>query len=259
MTSTKLNTLAAERSNPSVTISMITHRLHPDNEPDRLTLKNLISEAKSLLNNKYQTEDIRLLLTKLEEIETEVDIDFLNYSLNSLFIFISNKTKEIIRSNYLLPKSTVQIEGSFMLKPLFDEFLNSKEYYILLLSQSSANLYHAINDEILEEIKNNDFPFKEDELFENKYERLNAPEKVDNLISESFNLIDKAITKLHHQTGINCVVFSTADNYHKLLKVADIPSNYIAHILVNPKDKSPKTLVTKAWKIMKSLYQQETY
>jgi hypothetical protein len=259
MISTKLNALAAEKSNPSVTISVITHKLHPDKEPDRLAVKNLISEAKSLLINKYQTEDISALLKNLEDVEAEVDIDFLNYSLNSLFIFISNQTKEIIRSKYLLPKSTIQIEGCFMLKPLFDDFLNSKEYYILLLSKSEANLFHAMNDEILEEIKNNDFPFKEDEQFENKYEKLKAPEKVDNLISESFNLIDKAITKLHQQTGVNCVVFSTADNYHKLLKVADIPSNYIAHILVNPKDKSPKTLVTEAWKIMKTLYQQETY
>ena len=253
----KLNELAGERSDPSVTISMITHRLHPDNEIDIITLKNLLSEAKSTLNEKYQVDDIEPLLENLQALETEIDLEYLSHSQNSLFIFASNKTKEIIRSNYVLPKNSVQIEGSFMLKPLFDEVLNKKEYYILLLSKDGAKLYHALNEDIIEEIKNDDFPFEEKERFQNQYQKLNSPKKTDNLLSESFNIIDKALVKLHHQTDLNCVVVSTQDNYSVLLKVADIPSIYVGHVPINHKDLSIKTLVSNAWKLMKPLFKQE--
>ena len=252
-----LSALAEERSNPSITISMITHKTHPDNHIEINTLKNLFSEINSTLEDEYQLKDIEPLINNLKALEEEIDLDFLNHSQNSLFIFASNRTKEIVRSNFVLSKNSVQIEGSFMLKPLFDEILNKMEYYILLLSKSGAKLFHALNEDILEEIKNEDFPFEENEQFSNQYQKLNSAKKIDDLLSESFNIIDKAMVKLYHQTGMNCVVVGTQDNYAKLSKVADIPSIYVGHVPINLKDLSIRTLVSKSWELIKPFFKKE--
>lgn len=41
----KINTLANENSQPCVTISLNTHRTHPDNSQDEILLKELLKEA----------------------------------------------------------------------------------------------------------------------------------------------------------------------------------------------------------------------
>ena len=93
MQKNKLVKLASERSNPCVTISLNTHRTHPDNAQDSILIKNLLNEAQDRVIKEFGKREVNELLEKINTIEKEIDV---NYNLDSLHIFLSNTTKEII-------------------------------------------------------------------------------------------------------------------------------------------------------------------
>jgi len=156
MQKNKLEQIASERNTPCVTISMNTHRTWSENALDAITLKNLLKEARERLISEFGKRPITDLLEKIDAIEKEIDF---NYSLDSLHIFLSNSTQEVIKSIWPVQENLVQISDSFAIKPLIIELNRTKEYLILVLSQSGVNMYHAINDGIVGEILNDDFPF----------------------------------------------------------------------------------------------------
>jgi hypothetical protein len=249
----KLEKLASERNTPCVTISMNTHRTFPDNAQDIVGLKNLLNEAKDRLISEFGKRSISELLEKIENLEEEIEID---YNLDSLHIFLSNSTKEIIKSPWQTPKNIVQIADSFAIKPLIKVFNRTEEYLILLLSQSGVKLLHAINDAILKEIINDDFPFVENPHVVNNREKLSDSKQIDNMVREYFNEVDKAVVKVHKETSMNCVVVSTKDNYSLLMQVADKPSIYQGYTSINYKDTSNNTIAKDSWQIVHSLQKQ---
>jgi len=250
MLQNKLVTLATERSNPCVTISMKTHRTHPDNAKDVIRLKNLLTEAKDRVINEFGKRDVNVLLQKIDNLDTEINP---NYNLDSLHIFISNSTKKIVRSPLQTQNNGVHISSSFAIKPLIKLVNQTQEYYILLLSQSGVKLLHATNDTITEEIKNDDFPFLENHNYLTDKEKLSDGKQVDNMVREYFNVVDKAMLKVYNSNELNCVVIATEDNYSRLLQVADKPSIYYGYSNINYNDTSNKTIGTQAWSVMKEV------
>lgn len=87
--------LANEKNSPCVTISLNTHRTHPDNAKDEVMLKNLLKEAEDKIIAEFGKRPVASLLEKIENLASEIDV---NYNLDSLHIFLSNDTKEIIKS-----------------------------------------------------------------------------------------------------------------------------------------------------------------
>ena len=123
--------LALENSNPCVTISLNTHRTKPDNKKDRILLKNLCKLAENRLVAEFGIKLIAPLLMKLDKVSDEIDISL---NLDSLHIFLSNKTKKIIKSSWPIKSNTVHIANSFALRPLIYALNRTEEYLILLLS-----------------------------------------------------------------------------------------------------------------------------
>lgn len=57
--------------------------------------------------------------------------------------------------------NVVHISDTFAVCPLIQAYNRNEEYLIMLLSQGGVNLYEIINDTIVSEINNGDFPFSE--------------------------------------------------------------------------------------------------
>ncbi|MDQ2719340.1 MAG: hypothetical protein M3Z26_06200 [Bacteroidota bacterium] len=138
-----LANIASEKNNHCVTISLNTHRTHPDNIPDVIQLKKLLNEAEERVIAEFGKRPVKELLGKIETVVNEIDS---NYNLDSLHIFLSNDTNEIIKSPWPIQENTVHISGTFSIKPLIKQFNRTENYLILLLSQSRVKLLHAIND-----------------------------------------------------------------------------------------------------------------
>ncbi|MCD7932241.1 MAG: hypothetical protein LUH15_13290 [Tannerellaceae bacterium] len=263
-----LQSLAAVRANPCVTVSLNTHRTYPDNAVDPILLKDLLKEAEQRLLSQYKKREIEPLLKKMKEVCAGIDE---NYNLNSLHIFLTNDIKEIVRIAWPTYENKVQTGDRFDLRPLIKAANRTEEYMILLLSQGGVNLYQAMNDAVTDEIKESDtptdviqgevtgegFPFAETPWFAaNMEERSNAPH-MDKLVKEYFNRIDKALIHVYNKNHLPCIVVSTGDNYSRLMEVADRPEIYIGHVPVNYNHTETHYIVKQTWPIIKGLQEKQ--
>lgn len=250
----KLETLAAERNEPCVTISFNTHRTRPDNEKDKIVLKNLVKEAEKRVIEKFGKRPVLPLLDKLASITEQTDV---SYNLDSLHLFLSNDTQEVIRSIWPVKENIVQVSDSFAIRPLIKSYSRTEEYYILLLSQGGVNLYHAINDSIIEEIVNEDFPFTENPIMLMHPVQVSDAKRVDNKAKEYFNNVDKALVKLYNDSNLKTVVVTTESNYSLLQQVADLRSVYLGNVSLDFNNSAPHQLVSQAWKFIQSVQHEE--
>jgi hypothetical protein len=248
-----LEKLAFEKSSPCVTISMNTHRTSPDNLQDIVGLKNLLKEAHDRVINEFGKRPVSDLLEKMDTLEKEIDT---NYNLDSLHIFLSNSTKEIVRSSWPILQDAVHVSEGFAIKPLIKDFNRTEDYLILVLSQSGVTLFHAINDGIAGEIKNDDFPFAKNPHILTDSDKLSDGKKVDNMVREFFNTVDKAVVKVYNKTEMKCVVICTEDNYSRLMQVADKLSVYLGYASINYNNTANHTIAKDAWQIVKEYQKQ---
>jgi hypothetical protein len=246
----KLEQLATEKNNPCVTISLNTYRTHPDNANDSAQLRNLLKEAEKRVVNEFGKRPVSSLLERLSEVENDIDI---NYNLDSLHIYISNDTKEIIKSAWPIKENGVYISDTFNILSLMKSYIRSEEYFILLLSQGGVNLYNTINDGIIDEVENDDFPFIESSYNNTNPERVSDSKRLDDLVREFLNTVDKAVVKMHSETGLHCVVICTEDNYSRLMQVADKPSIYIGYASIDYNDTEKHTIAEQGWELVEGL------
>lgn len=250
---TQLERIASEINHPCVSISLNTHRTHPDNIPDPLELKKLLKEAKDSVIEAYGKRTTEDLLEKIDTLSEEIDM---NYNSDSMHIFLSNTTHEIIKSAWPIPTNVVHVAETFSVKPLIKLFNRTENYLILLLSQSGVHMYHAINDSIIEEFKNDDFPFSSNQHYATHDIKISDSKHTDNLLREYLNKVDKAANKVYNDSEMKMVVICTEDNYSRLMQVADKPSIYLGYVPVNYNDVTPKTIAAAAWKIVEVLQTQ---
>lgn len=243
----QLQRLATEKNSPCVTISLNTHRTHPDNKMDDITLKNLLEEAKERVIAEFGKRDVAQLLEYIDTVAEEIDA---NYNLESLHLFLSNDTKEVIKSNWSTNNQGVHIASTFATRSLIKLYVRSENYLVMLLSQSGVHLYQASNDSILKEIKNDDFPFGENRHFNKNAVKLSDAEYQDNLLKEYLNTVDKALVKVYQETNLKCVVIAAAENWNKLQQVSDMPKMYLGHDAIDNNSTKTHQIVKQSWSIV---------
>ncbi len=249
----KIEKLASERSIPCVTISMNTHRNYSGNQKDIIEFQKLIKETNDHVVNEFGHRDVTNLLEKIESLEKEIDF---NYMLDSIHIFLSDTTKEIVKSSWPTLGNTVSVAENFVIKPLIKDFNRLEEYYILMLSQNDVRLLHAINDGIAGEIKDDDFPFDQNPHFSPNQEKSGDDKHIDNQIREFFNQIDKALVKIHYKTEMNVVVVCTENNWSQLMQVADKPSIYLGNLSTNSNNTANHSIASEAWQIVNAIQEK---
>lgn len=249
----KLEKLATERSFPCVTISMNTQQTYPNNQLDVAEFKKLIVKAHEHVTKEFGQHPVSRLLNKIDHLQQEMD---LNFNLDSLHIFLSDTTTEIVKSTWPTLKNTVSVAENFVIKPLIKDFNRTEEYLILILSQTEARLLYAINDSIAGEIPDVDFPFDQNPHLLADQEKSGNGKQNDNQALEFFNHIDKAVLKIHHKTAMNVVVLCTDNNWGKLMQVADKPSIYYGNVSINLNDKGNQSVASQAFQIVNAIQEK---
>jgi hypothetical protein len=249
----KLETLARERNTPCVTISLNTHRTHPDNAQDEILLKNLLNQATERVINEFGKRSTTQLIQKIETVANEINV---NFNLDSLHIFLSNDTAEIVKSSWKTSVGGVHISERFAIRPLIKQYTRSENYLIMLLSQSGVQLYEAVNEDILEEINNDDFPFPENKHYNTDKEKSSDSKYLDDLVREFLNKVDKALVKVHNETELKCVVIATEDNYSRLQQVADKPGIYLGYRNIDYNKVATHHIARQAWELVNDLQKQ---
>lgn len=245
----QLKKLASEKDSPCVTISLTTHRTHPDNAKDEIKLKNLLKEAEDRVIAEFGKRPVASLLEKIENIAAEIDV---NYNLDSLHIFLSNSTKEVVKSAWPTSNEGVHISDNFALRSIIKSYSRSEHYLLMLLSQSGVQLYEALNDEIIQQIQNEDFPFSENHHYNTHSDKGSDAKYLDDLVREFLNKVDKALLKVYHETDLKCVVICTEDNYSRLQQVADNSSVYLGYSAIDYNKTETHQIIKQSWDIIKS-------
>lgn len=249
----QLQKLATEKNSPCVTISLNTHRTHPDNTQDQILLKSLMKEAEERVINEFGKRPVAQLLEKIETVSKEIDV---NYNLDSLHIFLSNDTQEIVKSSWKTSHNGVHVSDSFAIRSLIKNYNRSENYLVMLLSQSGVQLFEAVNDDIVEEVKNDDFPFSENSHYNTHSDKGSDSKHLDDLVREFLNKVDKALIKVHNETELKCVVIATEDNYSRLQQVADKPSVYLGYANIDYNNVATHLIVKQAWELVKEQRKQ---
>lgn len=244
----KLRKIADERNHPCVTISLNTHRTHPNSLQDEILLKNLLREAEERVSSQYKQRSVAPLLNRLKTVADKIHRDYL---LDSLHLFLSNDTEEIVKLSVPTAENRVEVDETFNIRTLIKAYNRTDEYLILLLSQGGVSLYRAVNELITDEVVNDDFPIEA-----NPYVALNNEEKsdskhMDDLVREYFNTIDKAVIRLYNEKELPLVVISTESNYARLMQVADRPEVYLGHEPLDYNKTSTHNLGLQGWKVVK--------
>lgn len=240
--------LASNQAGPCVTISLNTHRTHPDNVKDATVLKNLCSEAEKTVLETHTKRDVSNLLAALQNLPGEVDV---NQNLDSLCIFVSNDTQEVVRSMWPVPADAVVVGNQFALRHLILDLNRTQNYLILLLSRSGVQLFQAENDAITGEVHNDDFPFTESQHYLTDKYKISDAKQGDNMVREYFNKVDKAVQRAAKEHGMHVVVVSTDENFQMLSEVTDNAATYLGSSAVNYNDTAPHTLARQGWELVK--------
>lgn len=247
--STKLKELKNISSPNCITISLNTHLTFPDNDKDSITLKNLIKEAENRLKA-GQVKNATLLIKKMNVVAESIDH---RMNIESLTLFINDDHAEFIR----LPipvTDRVTIDESFATRDLIRALHQNANYYILVLNKDNARLIEALNDRVVEEIKNESFPYTTPGLLitssdAGKYRRL---------ISEFYNRVDKELNRLRKENPLRVLICTDEQNYHEYLKIADDKNAlYPTFFSRSRQTETPQAIVTDAWNIIKEIYSQQ--
>lgn len=245
----KLSQLKRCKDSICVVLSLPTHRSFPENKQDDILLKNLTVEAEKNLIHKHGKRDTIKIVEILQNIPDTIKSD---YNLDSLHVFVSDSVFEVIRLPLKMTTSEVIISNHFdtnYVQKFLDE---SKEYLILVLGQGGVHIYNALNDHIINEVRNEDFPFAENRHYITHADKASDGKKLDHGVKEYFNHVDKAVQSLSRSSGLKTVVVSTPRNYQHMMAVADNKESYLAHTKINYNDISLHSISSTAWETIKS-------
>lgn len=189
------------------------------------------------------------VLEKLRNIDSKIDI---NYLLDSLHIFISKDTEEIVLSIWETEENRVFVDNQFAIRALILEYNRYSDYLILKLTQGATHLYKAHNERVTEEVRNHIFPFGDNPHRETSNIQKSDSEFMDTMVREHFRDIDKALVDYiqDENEDLKVVVISDENNYSKLQQVATKPNIYIGNDVIHHHEKSEHHLAEQAWEIV---------
>ncbi|ERJ58027.1 baeRF3 domain-containing protein [Sphingobacterium paucimobilis] len=249
----QLHELAEQRSEISVTLSFNTHRTHPDSAQDSIMLKNIVNEAKQSVILQFDKKKAQPILDRLDRLINQVDV---RHNLESLHAFVNAESTAIVRSPWSLDKNSITIGERFAIAPLLKMANRNYEYYILVLSKNTTQVFRVIADKVIDEVKNEHFPF-ENPLFIPEAVRRSDARTVDNHVREYFNHVDKGVVELNKASGMSFLVVSLEENYTVLQQVADRKGIYLGHSAIDYNHVAPHELAKQAWDKVSQIQHQE--
>ncbi|UUV22631.1 AOC03_06830 family ribosome hibernation factor [Paenimyroides aestuarii] len=250
---TKLKQLRNVHAENCVTILLNTHRTFPENEQDPLVLKNLIKEAERKLLEIAPKKQVDELVDRIHDLANSVDH---RQNLESLILFVNHQTAEFIR----LPidvEDRVAVGNRFAMRDLIRNIHHQVNYYVLVLSKEDARLIEASNDKVVKEW-DAPFPFENVLLQTSNNAEPSDAGKIDNLIAEFFNQVDKAVNDVQKENALPVLISTDEPNYHEYLKIADKPQIIVPKVLVRSRaSESAHAIVEDAWELMEQYVSEQ--
>jgi hypothetical protein len=130
--------LAAVSGWPSVSIYLPTHHRPTQAEPDRIRLRNLVSEARqALIAGRLRDTDADALLARVSTLSTTKDL--WSGGFEGLAIFVTADGTEVLRVDTPMPERAVVGDRRY-LRPLFAVYHRDMHFWALALDKNGVRL-----------------------------------------------------------------------------------------------------------------------
>ncbi len=150
-----LKDLKNKETFPCVSILMPTHRSFPENQQDKIRLKNLVNTAQHRLKEASGKSDISGILQKLNELTETIDY---NNLLDGLAVFISRDHD--LKFNFGFPvEERVIIDKTFATRDLVFGLNRSQPYFALIIDEKNTRFYSGVRENLFE-INHPELPLK---------------------------------------------------------------------------------------------------
>jgi hypothetical protein len=234
-----LNQLSNRQNRLAISIFLPTHRTFPDNKQDAITLKNLIKEAEERLHAQIDKRDVKVIIDAINE---KVDGLNHNYNLDSLGIFADRDDVVLMHFPFTV-KQRVIIDETFAIRELVREINSAIDYYILVVSRTSARLIEAFDDRLIHEfdpktdLRTGAFPMENTLLFSAQgLDRSQIPNDASNL-KEFFNRVDKSLQEIQNKPErdrLPVIVVGDTRNVAFFKEVCDQPVDIVGEVTNAP-------------------------
>jgi hypothetical protein len=138
----------------AVSIYAPTHKMSPENQGDRIAVKNLVTQALDGISELGPKRDYEDLVTNVNDAFESVDW---NHSTDGLGLLVSDQGFWKFDLSHC-PNEQVSVSDTFAIAELAKTVSKSWEYYLLLLSESPTRLFQGDRNS-LTEVKG-DFPME---------------------------------------------------------------------------------------------------
>lgn len=229
-----------------VTILLETHRTTPDNEKDKIVLKNLIKEASLRLTTEYDKAISIALTEKINDIANSLNH---RHNLESLIIFVNENTAEYIRLPVKVANRVV-IDKTFATRDLVRALHRETSYYLLVLSRDNARLIEALNDKVVKEFEGV-FPLVNGFTVPTRDGEMTITNRQNEAVSEFFNLVNKELYEVLKAEPLPLIVCTDDPNYSDFLRVANRKEVFVAQLSGNRNNEKNHHIVEAAWPVMK--------
>jgi hypothetical protein len=142
----ELNRLQAVESFPCLTITMPTHRTHPENKQDPIRLQNLTRQAEEKLIAEVGKREAAPLLRRLEALTAGLDLDHLR---DGLALFVNSDYSESFAVPHVLEERVV-VDATFYVRDLVRATNRSYRYRVLTLTEKPIRHFEAVRDDLVE-------------------------------------------------------------------------------------------------------------
>jgi hypothetical protein len=146
MITVDLSKLANQTAQTAVSIYAPTHKTSPENENDRIVVKNIVGEALTEIEKLGAKRDFSEVIENLNAAFESIDW---NYSSEGLAILASEEGFWTYNLNHS-PSEQMAISDQFVITEIAKSLNKSWDYYLLVLSESPTRLFKGSRQDLTE-------------------------------------------------------------------------------------------------------------
>lgn len=242
-----LKNIQSLKSTPSISLLMPTHRSFPDNQQDKIRLKNLANAAIDRLKKEFSNSDFKNILNKLNNLTDEIDINHLE---DGLAVFLSNDN--YYKFTFSFPvKERLIIDDNFVTRDLVFGMNRTQPYFAVIIDDKNTRIFNCEREKcqeavhamlplknIVHDIKEGNFPDVSfnDRIRENE-------ERLKNHLRDT----EKILKELSGGSQVSVVICGTQKQISFFKEICSSNINVIAEITGNYGSASASELSKLIW------------
>lgn len=212
----KIRQLYQQKKEIALTLTVdLNQGANPQNDHDRITLKNMMGVARRRLLEEYKKEKTQKILENMDVVLEEITY---NRTHKGLVLFLAEDLIEY----YALPFAVgnrVKIGHHFSTRALLRAFNQTEHYYILTLSQQEVRLLECYDNVFMGE-NQTQFPLVNDTFYEPDRLKASFASSEDKLVQQFFRQGDEILAPIYKEKGLPMILAGPEEAISNFEKIA---------------------------------------